>query len=572
MRFNALTVLTLSLGFLIQPTQALRQQISTVPGEVVVRSSQPLEEPDSKSKGDPLAGSPFVEAKDLLPDVPGTQKGKDTSIPGKIRQSNLYLLKGDKSLSADELVQAAKKIPGVYQAEPNYIGTLAYTPSDPQYDETADHFARIGLEAAWDRQLGGNPSVVVAVIDSGVDPLHVDLDDAIHSDSWNFVEGNDNIADDRAHGTRVAGIIGAEGNNGEGIAGIAFGCQILSLDVADSQGLITTARVIAALDHATNLGTQVINMSITFRGYSQMLEEACEEAAEHAVLVAASGNENQSESPVYPASFDSVIGVGATMLGSDDRALFSNYNGLEDSLVDLVAPGVNIYTTIPGSMYDGQYTSGTSFAAPMVSGVAALLQSSYPTQSPAAIANHLKSTAAPLGNWAGYGRLSAVTALRTMMAPSLSVASVAVDDSVDWDAGNDEDGNWDAGETVRLVISLFNEGGDADDVIGTLASSDPDISLTDTSTAWGVIASDETEPATETIDNAFISASAGAHDATIQTYLSRHSTPPLREFKYTIPSIRSPFPSTIPTRRRKSLLPIQPGHPTRPMSLKPILS
>ena len=534
----------------VTPAAALRPQIRTVPGEAVVRSHHPLDSPDTKGKS-PIAASPFFRAESLVPKTAKTPKGKKSPIANKQPQANLYLLRSDSNLSSEELVAEAKKIPGVLQAEPNYIGTLAYVPSDPQYNQTADHFARIGLEDAWDKQPGSDASIAVAVIDSGVDPLHADLDDAIHPDSWNFVEGNDNIADDRAHGTRVAGIIGAEGNNGEGIAGIAFGCQILSLDVADSQGLITTARVIAALDHATNLGTQVINMSITFRGYSQMLEEACEEAAEHAVLVAASGNENQSESPVYPASFDSVIGVGATMLGSDDRALFSNYNGLEDSLVDLVAPGVNIYTTIPGSMYDGQYTSGTSFAAPMVSGVAALLQSSYPTQSPAAIANHLKSTAAPLGNWAGYGRLSAVTALRTMMAPSLSVASVAVDDSVDWDAGNDEDGNWDAGETVRLVISLFNEGGDADDVIGTLASSDPDISLTDTSTAWGVIASDETEPATETIDNAFISASAGAHDALfslavsaqystvtgVQVYNSVHSLTIPIDNTYTPPEI-----------------------------------
>jgi hypothetical protein len=164
-------------------------------------------------------------------------------------------------------------------------------------------------------------------------------------------------------------------------------------------------------------------------------------------------------------------------------------------------------------MYDGEYTSGTSFAAPMVAGVAALLQTSYPTQSAKAIANHLKSTATPLSDWAGHGHLSAVDALRTMMEPSLSVSSVEVDDSVDWGAGNDEDANWDAGETVRLVISLENNGGDAEEVSGTLSSADPDVSLTDISTAWGGISSDETKSAHETIDNAFVSAAAVAHDA-----------------------------------------------------------
>ena len=130
---------------------------------------------------------------------------------------------GDPSKTSEALIQAALSLPGVLRAEPNYIGSIAYVPSDPLYVQTADHFARIGMEDAWDVQQGGLPTVTVAVIDSGVDPTHVDLNAAIHPASHNFVEFNDHVFDDLGHGTRVAGVIGAVGNNSEGIAGAAFG-------------------------------------------------------------------------------------------------------------------------------------------------------------------------------------------------------------------------------------------------------------------------------------------------------------------------------------------------------------
>ena len=481
-------VLTLSIGILfllatLMPVVAFVPPPETVPGEVLVRSHQPIEVSSRKSKSAKGSSRFFTKATKLVPDFPGVEKAK-VEIPAKDPRGHLYLLQGSETLPVEELIEAAKALPGVYQAEPNYIGTLAYIPSDPTYEETADHFAHIGLEEAWDVQQGADSSVIVAVIDSGVDPLHVDLDDAIHPDSWNFVEGNDHITDDRAHGTRVAGIIGAEGNNGIGIAGIAFGCQLLSLDVADASGLITTARVIAALDHAANLGAQVVNMSITFRGYSQMLEQACEEASQSAVLVAAAGNDNQGDTPVYPAFFNTVIGVGATTLTTNLRALFSNYNGALSGLVDLVAPGETIYTTIPGSMYDGDSSSGTSFSAPMVAGVAALLQANQPDQSANGIADHLKRTAVPLPSWASYGRLSARDALETPMLPLLSVESIEINDSLAWGATNNEDGSLDVSETVKLKITLRNNGSDASQVSATLSTIDPDVTISDNQGDW----------------------------------------------------------------------------------------
>ncbi|MCA9431122.1 MAG: S8 family serine peptidase, partial [Candidatus Omnitrophica bacterium] len=309
--------------------------------------------------------------------------------------------------------------------------------------------------------------------------------------SFNFVDSNSDVFDDFGHGTRVAGIIGAEGVNEEGIAGAAFGVQILSCDVVDSVGVLTLARTIAAIEYAQTQGAQVINMSISFFAYSQMLEDACEAASETSILVASAGNENQSESPVYPASFDSVFGVGATVLGSDERAPFSNFNGVEDSLVDLVAPGVNIYSTIPGSAYDGLYGSGTSFAAPFISGTAALMQSKYPTQSPEGIRRHLRQTAVHLGEWAGFGRVSARDALETEFIPLPIVSLVTVRDSKEIDPTNDEDGVWDVGERVELRISLGNNGKDLGRITGSLETLVSDVQVESVTSAWESIQSGE---------------------------------------------------------------------------------
>jgi hypothetical protein len=520
-----------SILLLSSPVWAIRVKNTTIPGEVVVRTTGLLDLSASGAKSKSASGPVFREAVALTPSTPptpfshkGTKGGRrgDSRIAptlGSGPSGSLYLLHGDKNLSSSDLVKAAKQLPGVIQAEPNYRGTLSYVPSDPQYAQTADHFARIGIEDAWDVQQGGLPSVIVAVIDSGVDANHIDLDAAIDPASYNFVDMDNNVFDDLGHGTRVAGIIGAEANNAEGIAGAAFGVQILSLDVVDASGTLTTARTIAAINYAVAQGAKVINMSIQFYAQSQMLKDACDNAAQHAVLVASAGNENQGETPVYPASFDSVIGVGATMLDSDDRAPFSNYNGTETTLVDLVAPGMNIYTTIPGSAYDGNYTSGTSFAAPIVSGVAALLESHYPTQSPQGIVNHLRETAAPVASALGWskiwGRVAAKNALETPLLPQLSVASVQIEDA----SGVNPNGAWDKGETVRLVVSLKNEGGDATGITGTLVTADPDVTISDNTGAWGNIATGTTLAAMDTL-TVTASAAAIAHNVDFTLNLS----------------------------------------------------
>jgi subtilisin family serine protease len=351
------------------------------------------------------------------------------------------------------------------------------------------------MEAAWDQQNGTGPHVVVAVVDSGIDPNHADLQDAVNRmASYNFVENNNTIFDDVGHGTRVAGIIGASAGNGEGSVGIAHGCTLLSLDVATSVGTVTSADVASAINWAVAHQADVINLSLRFESFSQTLTNACN-AADNAgsILVAAAGNENQSNSPVYPASLDSVIGVAATQDDGVQRAPFSNYNGTETSIVDLAAPGTTVFSTIPGSQYNGSYGSGTSFAAPMVSGVAALLKARHPGQSNAAIRAQLTRTATPLEAWAGAGRLNARAALETPMAPEIAVAGFEVDDDPSYSLNNDGDGALESGETVRLIVNLSSQKADALDVVGYLSAPLTEVeAIWDAQTAFGRIPYGET--------------------------------------------------------------------------------
>jgi len=408
-------------------------------------------------------------------------------------ESALWVIRLDPATDLEAARKAYAADPNVLYAEVNWEGTLCYVPTDPLYAQTASDLAIIGMEEAWAVQAGCGTGVppVVAVIDSGVEPYHPDLAPALDlANSWNFTDNNANVFDDLGHGTRVAGIIGAAGNNAEGIAGVAFGCALLSLDVATSAGVVTTADVASAINWAVARGADVVNMSLRFSGASQTLQNACDAAAAAGVLlVAAAGNENQGDLPVYPASYDSVIGVGAVMDDGAARAPFSNYNNLQKNLVELVAPGSTVFSTIPGSQYNGTYGSGTSFAAPMVSGVAALLKAHYPGQSAAAIRAHLDATCKSVGqafqpaNSAGAGLLDAKTALETPMTPDISVVSVTVDDNTAYDPDNDGDGALDKGETARLVVTLSSLAADALGVSGVLSSSNTSLTLSGDLTA-----------------------------------------------------------------------------------------
>ncbi|MEB3198247.1 MAG: S8 family serine peptidase [Candidatus Sericytochromatia bacterium] len=307
--------------------------------------------------------------------------------------------------------------PSVRHAEPNrvvrsqHVGTLRPLARRLQALPNDEAFGRgspvpgqavtwglsaIRAEAAWEVSTG-DPGILVAVIDTGVDMAHPDLATNLdRSGARNFVEAGRPPDDDFGHGTHVAGIIAAVGNNSQGAAGVAFRTKVLPLRVLGVDGSGSTWNTVAALDYAVARKASVINLSLGSSERSDVEEEAIQRAIQAgAVVVAAAGNEATDGNYLeYPASYPGVVSVAA--IGPDlKRAPFSNFN----SWVTLSAPGVDVFSTIPTQFSPGVpygYMSGTSMAAPMVAGAAALLFAVYPRWTPAQVVERLRRSAREL--------------------------------------------------------------------------------------------------------------------------------------------------------------------------------
>jgi subtilisin family serine protease len=283
-------------------------------------------------------------------------------------------------------------------------------PSDPHYAEQ-DDLAQIGVPEAW-TTTRGDPSVVVAVIDSGVDLTHPDLDGVAVQDPRNMVWNNADVSDEVGHGTHVMGTIVAETNNGEGIAGIAPDSTLMPIKIADDSGFVAFSDVLDGVDWAREHGADVINMSL---GGPLTIEQVALgqptfTAARDAdiVMVAAAGND-ATRIRMYPASFAGVISVSAVD-STDTIADFSNTG----RAVDIAAPGVDLISTIP----DGEYAlgTGTSMASPHVAGVAALVRAARPGLAADEVEAVLRASAVDLGDLGhdqlyGDGRVDAAAAL-----------------------------------------------------------------------------------------------------------------------------------------------------------------
>lgn len=297
------------------------------------------------------------------------------------------------------LVNELMAMEDVMAVEPDFvIRSSGFEPNDPGYSRQWAH-AKVKSPSAWNLSNGSN-DVIVAVIDGGIEYTHVDLtanmwrnsrevkngrdddgngfvDDVV---GWDFIN---NDADPRAdvsrhvHGTHVAGIIGAEGNNSKGVVGHAPEVRMMALKYIGSDGTGYTSAAIKAVDYAIKNGAHIINASWSSASYSQGLYDAIVRARAAGILVvAAAGNDstNIDKSPRYPAAFglDNILTVGAST-SSDNWASFSN-SGVKS--VDVCAPGSSIYSTRTGNAYG--LLSGTSMATPLVTGIAALVKARHP--------------------------------------------------------------------------------------------------------------------------------------------------------------------------------------------------
>jgi subtilisin family serine protease len=276
-------------------------------------------------------------------------------------------------------------------------------PNDALYRAFQWNLRRIGMEQAWDLRTSAQ-DVIVAVLDTGVDLGHPDLRPNLLVDQgYDFLDDLPQPQDDESHGTAVAGIIGAVGNNAEGVTGIAWHVKVLPIKALNAQGRGPDSAMVKAILYAADSGARVINISSTGTRYSEALETAVQYAQDHgALVVAAAGNTGDRDNAVnYPAAFDGVVAVAA-IDDHDQLAAFSQ----RQPYVALAAPGVDVPSTAWSGAGRGQFArqSGTSIAAPHVSGAAALLFGLRPDLTAADVANALVTTADRVpGDDDGYG-------------------------------------------------------------------------------------------------------------------------------------------------------------------------
>lgn len=290
-------------------------------------------------------------------------------------------------------------------AEPDYLIRQANTvPNDPLYEQQWHLNANQGINApaGWDIKKEA-PDVIVAVIDSGIRATHEDLKnnlwvnsgeifDGLDNDKNGFIddiygidtiENSGNPADPSGHGTLVSGVIAADGNNSVGVAGATWNSRIMALRFMDENGLGTTADAIECLQYAVSKGAHIINMSWGGHGRSQALEDLLNECNDNGILcVASAGNSgvNIDANPTYPGAF--ALPNLITVAASDELLELANFSNWGPNKVHIAAPGRNIRTTTSeGDTTYGTFT-GTSAAAPIVSGIAALAIAQFGEETP----------------------------------------------------------------------------------------------------------------------------------------------------------------------------------------------
>jgi subtilisin family serine protease len=328
--------------------------------------------------------------------------------------NQIYLIQIPEKESVIHALKRLRNFKSIDIVEPNYIRHAKFLPNDPLFDNQY-YLQTIQSQQAWDIT-SGSSSILIAVIDSGIDYNHEDILNNIWknlNEDWsngspghngidddgdgyvdnyygiNTIDNSGNTMDILGHGTHVAGIIGAVGNNGIGIAGINFNVSMMPLKIIDDEGNGTVAEEIEAIEYARKNNVRIMNMSFGGYDYSE-IEKSVIESSTDILFIASAGNEknNNDSNPLYPASYaaSNMISVAATD-ANDNLASFSNF-GIRS--VDIAAPGVNILSTFPGDSYES--LSGTSMSAPVVTGVAGLILTSNSGLTPVQVKDRILRT------------------------------------------------------------------------------------------------------------------------------------------------------------------------------------
>jgi len=482
--FRTLLCLAFALGMTLAAGQAQAQDEASVelqPAEII---------------GEYAPGELLVKFKPGMPSnrIEETERDLGVYHLRTIPRIDVRLMGIPEGKSVPEMVDAFRKSPWVEYAEPNYRRyEVATTPNDTYFSsqwalsQASDH--DIDAPEGWDITTG-SASIIIAMIDTGIDYLHEEfspgklwINSATGKPGYDFGMSDDDVMHEplsgSGHGTSTAGIAAAATNNSKGIAGVSWASVIMPLKVEDSSGYIYDSYIADAITFAVTNGAQIISMSLGGPSSSATLENACQYAWEHGkVIVVSSGNENTSVD--YPARYPTTIAVGAT--NEIDNRIYpgnpgddwgagqgSNY-GLE---LDVVAPGINIYTTdwsASGEGYDpGSYIAtfgGTSASCPFVSGEAALLLAKDPSLSNQRVRSIIRSSAQDqVGEpsqdtpgfdiYYGYGRINLYNALSSPTKPDLTLTSSDITFS---------NNSPSPGETITISATIHNNGSVYDEI------------------------------------------------------------------------------------------------------------
>jgi subtilisin family serine protease/endonuclease YncB( thermonuclease family) len=392
-----------------------------------------------------------VEAASPLDGVVSRAEALGYRLPHEIGDIHAVELAGPLDAAS---ISGLGELPGVRYAEPVVPVKVTDTPSDPLFSNEYAYLSVEGAPAAWDISRGSS-SIVVAVVDTGMDVRHVDLqanvwtnpreipnngidddgngctDDvngcSFVSDSSPGCENvtNGYVNDDIGHGTFVSGVIAAAGN-GKGMVGVARNVRIMPVKVLDCYGAGDSVATARGIIYAANNGARIINLSLAGVKDSQVMRDAVNEAIAKGVIVVAAAGNDGSAVVSFPARFPGVLAVGAASAADPTkRAPFSNW-GPE---IGVVAVGQRVIGTVPSSrcraflacLPEGPYAmgDGTSFSAPQVSGLAALMLSVNPGLPAWRVIDTIKNSATALPpngqlGWAGYGRINMAEALRAV--------------------------------------------------------------------------------------------------------------------------------------------------------------
>jgi subtilisin family serine protease len=399
------------------------ESFNYIPGEIIIKFKEDVTLEISNSNSIEITGIDTIDylnnlfkVREIKLTILSGIKPKDTELVKIIGLDRIYTFEIDQEINIQEACKLYNDNSYIEYAEPSYYGQGCITPNDTNFNlkwglhntgqtgGSAD--ADIDAPDGWDIETG-EQGVKIAIIDSGIEYTHSDLSSRIwinYGDpingvdddgngltddyrGWDFVN-NDNDPNDNhynSHGTHCAGIAGAATNNNLGVAGVDWNSKLMAVKSMKSNNVILWIDAAEGLTYAADMGADIISMSWSGTGSSQTLKDAIDYAyGKGCILVAANGNSGTS-SPYIPASYGNTIAVGATD-HNDERWASSNYG----YHLDLVAPGVDIYSTMRSNSYG--YITGTSMSTPMVAGAAALLKAQDHTYTQAQIFTILTTT------------------------------------------------------------------------------------------------------------------------------------------------------------------------------------